>query len=127
MKAVTSAAASSMCWLRMGSAAFILRDGGRDNLGPAIPAQILRGPQVHLASNNAGQLHLHSRERNQTRHVPGFEFDQDVRTLSGRKRGVKTEPNRGSLWMWFRSQNSLRNCLGIARGSVGIGMPSSSE
>src|SRR5437879_12184352 len=83
MNAAASTAASSMCWIRMRSAAFILRQSGRNNLGAKRTAKILRRPQVHLAAKDFRQFHFHSGERKQARHVARIEFYQDVQIAFG--------------------------------------------
>ena len=60
MNDAASAAASSMCWMRMRSAAFILRESGRNDISAKISAEILGSPHVHLAAKDFGQLHFHS-------------------------------------------------------------------
>src|SRR5215469_14230315 len=93
MKAVASAAASSMCRRRIRSRPFILRESGGDHLGTEVAAQVLGCAQINLASLLFRKLHFHARQGDQARCMAGIEFHQNVevaiRTKMWRKHRAK--------------------------------------
>jgi hypothetical protein len=88
-----------MCLSRMTSDSFILDGGCRNHLVAKISAEVPGGPQVDLATQLFRQFQFHARDVEKIDLTPGSNSTKTSMSLSGRKRGVRTEPKRDSLRM----------------------------